>query len=269
MISIIIPTLNEEKFLPKLLDSLIKQTNDDFEVIVVDGSSKDKTVEIARTYIPKLPGLSIIESKKASLPLQRNLGAKQSKGEWLMFIDADSVLFPHCIERLHEYIDQTKPSFFTTWMRPDSDVPGDALIALLGNLMLQIAFVLHRPVAPGPLAAIRRDIFMSVGGYDETHAFHEDVELSQRLSKHKIPFSMIPETLYIWSLRRLRKQGTLKVIQQYILSAVPVIIQMPMKYMPGYIMGGQLYDKKKKLIGKSRLKQYGQKIKKFMQELFE
>ena len=248
MISIVIPTLNEENFLPNLLKSLAAQTKKDFEVVVADGSSKDKTVEIARSFAPKLPNLKVIVSRKASLPLQRNLGVKETSGEWLMFIDADSVLFPHCVERIYEYISQTHPAFFTTWMRPDSEKPGDAMIALLGNLMLQTAYVLHRPIAPGPLAVIRRDAFEAVGGYNESHAFHEDVELSQRLSKHKIPFSIIPETLYTWSLRRLRKQGTLKVVQQYLLSAVPVLIQMPMKYMPGYTMGGQIYDKKNRKI---------------------
>jgi glycosyltransferase involved in cell wall biosynthesis len=269
MISIVIPALNEEKFLPNLLESLATQTNRDFEVVVVDGSSKDKTVEIARSFAPKLPKLKVIVSPKASLPLQRNLGAKETTGEWLLFIDADSTLFPHCIERLYEYISRSRPAFFTTWMRPDSDIPGDAMIALLGNLMLQFAYVLHRPMAPGPLAVIRRDVFDEVGGYNESHAFHEDVEISQRLSKHKIPFSIIPETLYIWSLRRLRKQGTLRVVQQYLLSAVPVLIQMPMKYMPGYTMGGQLYTKKKKAIKKSMLKQYEAKLKNLMKEIFE
>jgi glycosyltransferase involved in cell wall biosynthesis len=75
-ISIVIPALNEEHFLPHLLTSLTKQTKSDFEVIVVDGSSTDRTVEVARSFGTKLPKLEVIVSQKASLPLQRNLGAR-------------------------------------------------------------------------------------------------------------------------------------------------------------------------------------------------
>jgi glycosyltransferase involved in cell wall biosynthesis len=270
MISIVIPTLNEEKFLPKLLDSLVDQTNKDFETVVVDGSSEDKTVDVARSYQLKLPKLSIIVSKKASLPLQRNLGAKATSGEWLIFIDADSILSPYFIERIYQYISQKNVSLFTTWFRPDSEKDGEAMITLLGMMTLQMSIILHRPITPGPLTGVKRSIFDMVGGYDESHAFNEDVDLGIRLHKAHIPLSVITETLYTWSLRRMRNQGTLKVLQQYVISAFPILLfQRPMKYMPGYVMGGHLYDKKKKPIGRSMLKTYEAKFKNLMRELFE
>ncbi len=73
-LSIVIPALNEEKFLPNLLTSLTKQTRMDFEVVVVDGSSKDNTVALARSFGPKLPKLQVCVSERAGLPLQRNMG---------------------------------------------------------------------------------------------------------------------------------------------------------------------------------------------------
>src|SRR3989344_1520147 len=109
MFSVIIPTLNEEKFLPKLLTSLVDQANRDFEVIVVDGKSRDKTVAVAKTFIKKLPKLKIIISKKASLPLQRNIGARAAHGEWFIFVDADGVLMPYFIERVQQFIFKQKP----------------------------------------------------------------------------------------------------------------------------------------------------------------
>ena len=89
-ISVVIPALNEEKYLPQLLQSLSEQTQPDFEVVVVDGSSKDRTVELARSFSSKLPALNVIVSPTARLPLQRNLGARATSGEWLVFLDADS-----------------------------------------------------------------------------------------------------------------------------------------------------------------------------------
>ncbi len=269
MFSIIIPTLNEEKFLPKLLDSLAVQTDKNFEVIVVDGKSKDKTTAVARSYSKKLTKLHIVVSPKASLPLQRNLGAQQAKGEWLIFIDADSVLFPYFIERINIFIKEKDPSLFTTWMRPDSNDPKDANIALLANLIIGTSMIIHKPVGTGPLTAVRHDVFERVGRYDETHNYNEDADFNMRMYKNNVIFEIIPETLYVWSLRRIRQQGKLKVLQQYIISAVPMILfNKPLKYMPGYIMGGQLYDKKK-VHAAVTLRRYEKNLKKLLKEIFE
>jgi len=78
--------------------------------------------------------------------------------------------------------------------------------------------------------------------------------------------------LYVWSMRRIRREGKMKVIQQLVVAAVPVLLfKRPFKYMPGYTMGGQLYDKKKKKRKSSTLnfKRYELQFKKFMNELLE
>ncbi len=265
--SIIIPTLNEEKFLPHLLDSLVAQTNKDFEVIVVDGKSKDKTIFVAQTYSKKLSSLTIVSSKRG-LPLQRNVGAKAARGEWFIFSDADSVLMPYFIERAEGFIKEENPSVFTTWFQPDSSINKDAIFTLLSNLFIESMLSFKRPFPQGPLACFRRETFEMIGGYDETHQYHEDIDLGLRLRKKGVPFSILRETLFIWSLRRFRKEGTLKVMQQYILSILPVIFfGKAVKSMPGYIMGGQNYSKKK--LNKSVLKRLEQSINKFTKELFE
>ncbi len=267
--SVVIPALNEEKFLPHLLASLAAQTVKNFEVVVVDGSSRDKTVAIARSFAKKLPKLQVIVSKTASLPLQRNLGAQKTSGEWLIFIDADSVLYPHFFQRAIEYIEQKNPSFFSTWVSPDSQKPGDANMALFYSMVLEMSLILKKPFAPGPLTAVLRRIYDRVGGYSEEHAYNEDVDFSMRVQKENVALHIIPETLYIWSLRRLRDQGSLKVAQQYLLSSFPILLfNRPFKYMPGYSMGGHLYDAKKKLIASSKLKQYEKKFKALVKELF-
>ena len=267
--SVIIPTLNEEKFLPNLLKSLVEQTERDFEVIVVDGKSKDKTVTIARSYQKKLPHLKIIEASHPSLPFQRNLGARSATGEWLIFVDADSVLLPYFMVRVGEYVETNHPSVFTTWFKPDSIQPKDAMFTLLADLYLEAALLFKQSHPPGHLSCIKRNIFESVGGYSESHHFYEDVDMGIRLRKRGIPFSMLRETLFVWSLRRYRREGTLKVIQQYVVSVLPVVFfGRAIKNMPGYIMGGHLYGGKKP-IKKSLIKTYELKLKKLMKEIFE
>lgn len=267
--SVIIPTLNEEKFLPNLLASLSVQTDKNFEVIIVDGSSKDETVKRAKTYAKKLPKLTVLVSREASLPLQRNLGAKEASGEWFIFIDADSVVSANFIERIEAYLKKEKLALFTTWTKPDSDDPKDANIASLSNLTLGISLTMHRPLASGPLTAVTRKAFERVGGYSVSHSFNEDVDFCLRVQKAHFPVGIIPETLYTWSLRRFRNQGTLKVFQQYVVSALPILIfNRPLKKMSGYIMGGQLYDKKKR-IPSTTLRRYEKRLRRLLKDLFE
>ena len=266
--SVIIPTLNEEKFLPHLLDSLVDQSVKEFEVIVVDGSSKDRTVAIAQGYKRKLT-LSVVVSKQANLPFQRNLGAQKANASWLVFVDADSVLLPYFIERIDRFIADQNPQVFTTWFRPDSEVTNDALFTLMSVMTIEGSLLFKRPnVTPGPLTVIEKATFESVGGYDEDHAFHEDLDLGLRLYQRKARYAFLRETLYIWSLRRFRNEGTMKVIQQHARSVLSIIFfRRPMKSKSGYIMGGHLYGKSKK--PKSVLAQYERKFKKMMKELFE
>lgn len=265
--SIIIPTLNEEKFLPHLLASLSTQTKNTFEVIVVDGSSKDRTVKLAHTFDTKLPALTVLVSKKASLPLQRNIGARIAQGEWLVFIDADSQVLPYFIERITVYIEDKGPLLFSTWALPDTDVHNDAILTLFANIFWESMVVWKRPAAPGPLTVVRHDVFDKVGGYDESHAFNEDIEMGLRLAKHGVTLKILPEALYVWSMRRFRKQGTLKVMQQLALSSLPIFfLRRPLKHLPGYVMGGQLY--KEKNVKSSVLRIYEKKLKALVHELF-
>ena len=97
--TIIIPTLNEEKMLPKLLGDIEKQEERDFELIVVDGNSEDKTPQIVRSFEDKIP-LKLISVKKRSVSYQRNIGAQQATGEYLVFFDADIRILPSFLTRL-------------------------------------------------------------------------------------------------------------------------------------------------------------------------
>jgi glycosyltransferase involved in cell wall biosynthesis len=267
--SVVIPTLNEEQFLPKLLESLSVQKEKNFEVIVVDGTSTDRTIEAAREFSRKLPELTILSSRP-SLPLQRNIGASKARGEWLAFIDADSVLMPYFFERVTLFIASESPSLFTTWLTPDSVKPGEALIGLLGNMTLEGAMVLRRPFTPGPLTFVRKDAFESIGGYDVEHRYNEDVDFGQRLAKLGIDLKILRETLYIWSMRRIRKEGAFKVANQYLLSAVPMLVlNKSVKYMPGYTMGGQLYTRKRKPIQRPVFREFEVKVRKLVKELFD
>ena len=241
--SIVIPALNEEKFLPTLLASLAGQTRTDFDVVVVDGSSRDQTVAVAKSFRPRLPNLQVVVSEKAGASLQRNLGARATSGRWLVFIDADCALLPYCVERLGCFIEAQNPRLLTTWFRPDSEVSGDALFTLLSNLYVEGGLFARRPIAPGPLTVVRRDIFDLVGGYTEAITFGEDFDLTQRITARGIRLQILRETLYVMSLRRVRRDGKRRFVWLYAQGALRVLLtKRNLKQVPSYVMGGQRYE---------------------------
>lgn len=82
--SIVIPCLNEEKYIGTVLQSLVDQTFKDFDVRVVDGKSEDKTLEVLNSYLKKLP-LKILTADVRSPSHQRNMGGRDSNGEYILF----------------------------------------------------------------------------------------------------------------------------------------------------------------------------------------
>ena len=85
MLSIVIPTLNEENYLPRLLNCLKKQKFKDYEIIVADADSKDKTREIAKSF-----GAKVV--KGGEIPYARNQAIKFAHGELILSLDADLIL---------------------------------------------------------------------------------------------------------------------------------------------------------------------------------
>ena len=95
-ISIIIPTINEACNLPLLLsDLLILQ--EEGEILIIDGGSKDKTIDICKIY-----GAKVFKSKERNRGLQLNIGAKNSVGDWLIFLHADSRLNYDWFTKTHQ-----------------------------------------------------------------------------------------------------------------------------------------------------------------------
>lgn len=103
-ISIIIPLYNAEKFIGEALESILKQTLQNFEVIVVNDCSTDKSVEVVESYIPKFNGrlkLFGMEKNSGRPSLPRNKGLLLSRGEYIFFMDNDDAITPTALEELY------------------------------------------------------------------------------------------------------------------------------------------------------------------------
>ena len=104
-VSIIIPMYNAEKYVGECLDSILAQTFDDYEVIVVDDCSTDNSAAIVESYVPKFKGkLQLVRSKvnsngQAGIP--RNVAINLSRGEYIYFIDADDAITATALEEFY------------------------------------------------------------------------------------------------------------------------------------------------------------------------
>ncbi len=244
--SIVIPTLNEEKYLPKLLEDLSQQTEKNFEVVVVDGGSKDGTIKKAGEFVNKL-SLTIIKSPKANVSFQRNLGAKKAKGKWLIFFDADVEIPQSFFKQLYKQTRNISADVLTTYINADSHEVYDQAIARLTNLATEICLMIERPFILGHDFMVKKAVFVKSGGFDPKIKFAEDYELAERLYKagHKIIILKHPRTVY--SLRRLRYEGRLKTLRKSARAGLHILTKGHItRELFEYKMGGGWYKLKAK-----------------------
>ena len=202
MLSIIIPTLNEEKYLPLLLDSIKKQDFKDYEIIISDAGSEDKTIEIAKKYNCKIV--------KGGLPAKgRNAGSKIAKGDALLFLDADVIL----------------PEFFLTKAMGELEnknlgIAGFPVLPSDGKLIDVFSFLTQKLLPYTAVAILSKSsVHKTIGGFDEKIVFLEDYsygKAASRISKYKF----VKELPVYTSARRFEKDGRFKVYFKYVLAQV-------------------------------------------------
>lgn len=241
--SIVIPCLNEEKSLPLLLKDLSAQTLQDFEVIVVDGHSKDKTVEYAKHYKDTLPSLTILNSKIRNVSVQRNMGGEAGVGKYLMFNDADNRLPKHFLEGVKYHLGVKPADMFTTWCLPDSKRRSDKSIATSLNMLMEAGLRVGTPGALGAMIGCRRNLLGKIGGFNPEVAFAEDTEFIRQGYRKGLSFSVIHEPRYVYSLRRFRKIGTLTLLRKYATLNLKMMTNQKVDQKKEYPMGGEYLEK--------------------------
>jgi glycosyltransferase involved in cell wall biosynthesis len=207
MISIIIPTLNEEKHLLLLLESLKNQTFRDFEVIVSDAGSKDKTLEIAKKW-----GCKTV--KGGLPPYARNRGAEAAKGDILVFFDADVYLPKDFLEKTIKEFKERNLGLAGCYSLPLSDKPMDFILYGIANVYLRLTQIFIPQVA-GYCIFIKKKIHEEIGGFNEEMKLNEDFDYAKRASK-KGKGRFLKSAKIPISVRRLDKEGRLRLSLKYL-----------------------------------------------------
>lgn len=118
-ISIIVPIYNAEKVLKRCLDSILNQSYKNFELILINDGSKDKSIDIINEYKKKDERIRVIDNKNKGVSETRNIGIKISQGEYIQFIDSDDFIDPYMIENTLEDIEKNKADSIITGMYLD------------------------------------------------------------------------------------------------------------------------------------------------------
>lgn len=228
MISIIIPTLNEEDYLPLLLDSIKKQDFVDYEVIIADAASKDATLDIARQY-------NCIIVSGGSPARGRNNGAKVAKGDVLFFLDADTVLSDSFLKKSLEEFNQRKLDIASFRLRP---YPPNAFEYFLMNMFYNKMIVVLEKILPHSAMGIivKKELFNKLNGYDESIKLAEDHDLARRAIKFAkfgiskfAKFGIIRSMELSVSTRRFRKDSWIVTGTKFFLCQLHMIFIGPVR----------------------------------------
>lgn len=211
-VSLVIPCRNEEKFIGMCLDSVIVNDypKDRFEVLVVDGMSKDGTRKIVKGYVKEHPFIKLFDNPKKIIPSAMNIGIKNAMGEIIMKIDSHAryseEYISKCVSFLFEY---------------NADNVGGVIVALPRNnttVGKAIAFSLSHPFGVGnslfrigskkPIWAdtvfsgcYKREVFKKIGLYDENIARSEDLLINSKLRKSGGKILLVPEIVSYYYAR--------------------------------------------------------------------
>lgn len=193
IVSVVMPVYNEEKYIEKCVDSLLCQDYpiENMEWIFVDGCSKDKTVELLKKYQKEYPELiKIFENPKKIVPYAMNIGISESKGKYIVRLDAHADYAKDYISKCIHYLETTDAQ----------NVGGVAETKANGFMGNAIAKMLSSKFGVGnsqfrtngqsgyvdtvPFGAFKREVFSLYGGYDQRLVRNQDNEMNFRIRKN-------------------------------------------------------------------------------------
>lgn len=226
MISFIIPTLNEEKTIEETLRS-ISQYSGEYEIIISDGKSRDKTIEIAKKYTDKI----VIYNKpeRQTIAMARNDGAKIAKGNILVFMDADVI-----IPNTNAFFEKTEGVFksrpevvaLTVYYEvlPNVKTTADEVFfKLLGLQFLVYNNIFNMGASAGEFQMIRKEAFQKIGGFNEKLVAAEDMDMFKRLSK--VGKTYFEKSLKVYHTgRRAHAIGWPRLLSEWFANTVSVML---------------------------------------------
>jgi glycosyltransferase involved in cell wall biosynthesis len=196
MISIIIASFNKERFISETISSVIDQSFQNWELLIVDDCSTDQTISVIRSFFEKDKRIKLfVNAKNSGANYSRNLGIREAKGAYLIFLDADDLLASDCLAKRYQYMTANRELDFSVFSMGvfktkvgDSHfkwVPHTKNAPLRRFLAHDLPWTITQPVW-------KRSFLLNIGGFDEDFLRMQDVELHTRaLLQSKVKFSIV------------------------------------------------------------------------------
>lgn len=197
VVSVVIPVFNREPYIAAAIGSVLNQTYPNFELIVWDDGSTDRTADIALTSAKGDPRVRVIRAEHRGVCESLNGAAREASGRYLGWVDSDDALAPTALERTATLLDANPDVGMAYTKHEIMDESGSilglgerSLIPYSKERLLVDFMTFH-------FRLIRRELFENIGGIDETIPYAEDYDLCLRLSE-VTKISHIPEPLYFY-----------------------------------------------------------------------
>lgn len=222
MLTIVIPTKNEETYLPRLLRTIREQTIQPVEIIVADAQSTDHTREVAHIYNAR-----IVEG--GMIAFGRNAGAREATTDFILFLDADVELRdPRFLEKAIGEMLERRLDLATCDVFPLSNDFVDHFLHGAYNTYVRIWGSLF-PHAPGFCMLVRKSMHDQIRGFDETIRFCEDHDYAKRVCE-KGRFGVLKSTKIPVSIRRLDRDGRISIAVKYLLAELHIVLIGPIRH---------------------------------------
>ena len=206
-LSIIIPTFNEEYYLPPLLESIKRQDFNDYEIIVADAGSEDRTREIAEKW-----GCKVVEGGMPATG--RNRGAEAAQGEFLLFLDSDVILTRDYLKLCLDEFQQRELGIAITQIAPLSDSFLNKITHVFANFFMKRVENI-KPHGAGCYGIITtKRLHEEVEGFDEDLDFGEDTDYIERIGALS-QFKVLRSPKLLVSTRRVQEEGLRNVAFKY------------------------------------------------------
>lgn len=202
MISVVIPTYNEDKYVRSCLENLKKCKTANYEIIIVDAKSTDKTVEICREYTDKI----LIENKKEGLAIARNKGVEIAKGDIVAFLDADSIPKEGWLDNIEKTMTEGVVGVGGPVEHGIYWLDFGYQILFYSNKLQKVLF--NYSFIYGNNCAWKKDNFLECGGF--RNVICEDIHFSIRIKKHAKKIRINKNMKVYLSTRRFEKEGLIK-----------------------------------------------------------
>lgn len=189
--SVIIATFNRAVLLKRALESLIRQTEKEWEAIIVDDSSTDNTYESILPYLESFPGIKYIRKPHSGWVSSRNQGIRASSGKFITFLDSDDEYHPSHLEIRKRYLLENPDIRF---LYGEAEIIGNQYVPDKDDPSARVHL---RDCMIGGTFVFERETLLSLGGFNEI-TLGSDFDLYKRARKRMIPMAEIKIPTYLY-----------------------------------------------------------------------